>query len=965
MKKTLFLFVICCLLGLKCFSQEQTAHKIKLMVCDTVYRETTVDNLQLPDAETLPFKCKNEKWTLAGWTTDVAFSDTRTNPELLTGSFVPTQDTTLYAVYQSEADSLVVMEKGALLHDWTSKSCIKATDFLSLPKLGEGYILSDSCDLSILDSVNITYKTGNSCWIQFFVCDKNVQTITSNKVAELLDKSTSYINRQVKLDITAQQAATKYYLQIKNISSAAVYFQRITLKYKPQYTIAPVCTDEPEKTVNIMLMNCGKLHSSLTYTTGEEIELPTDARCSDASEVQGWTFKGWSSEQVDNNTNTPDLINPATFSPNTDTTLYAVYSQSNYTLFDADKENDMAIGALTPDGCVLLPSDKIQPKDNQLVQGASPMPYNSLPVPLIDANSVNGMTWNVRKNITGNFIFEKAYSTVKYLLQPACNTNKDSEQLNFSQKNLSEWLISQADNNLYLIKSKINPDRALTYDKANNRFGCFIAEIDDINYFQATLIAPVEYVFSTNPTVVLSVADTETAVIESEDEYLVDELNITVSPNGVGQIEHTAPIVSECGVTVTINLLDSKEFMFALPFDCNTCDIEIIAGEDTLLYGVDWYLSQFKPTETYSALGLKADWVRTDEIEQLNAGIGYQITLLAENASNPTVRFVYDQPITFDPTTPITISPSETVSTDTVLSQIGWQYIASPYFGNYNRGSIYFGDGQTLKELTVANRGGVFQTTLFDAQRQNLISPFTPFLVQTTADADITFMPSEDAVMPDPTYRLKLYVSSSSGADSTVVEYNGDNTVAYEIGYDLLKLTNPSSSVSVYSISDSIDFYVNSLNVKRPLTLQLGIVSAQEQTVTFSIPSDFDTTFGNVYLKDNGKLHNLQEGEYSTTVANGRHDKRFALYFSSTTSTTVDNLADTANVSYSLQDNLLTISKIDAGLTVCVTDAVGHQIAHYESNAANATLSVQLPARGVYMITCSAGTSVQTHKIVY
>lgn len=968
--KKLLLPLVCCLIAANCMSQEETTlYTVTLVNCDTVYSQTPVDMIQLPDSGAVSFSCRNDHWAFVGWTSDADYAESYDRPDLLAGTFIPTQDTTLYAVYQSEAGTFMAMQDGVLPEGWTCLGGRTQSDnCFYFPK--DKYILSDSCDLYAIDSISLTYRTETSCSIKFSVSDMDGNG--GVEVATLNEKSTSYITRAVKFDVTRRQSESKHHLKILNFSVKPLYFQTIVLKYKPKYSLSPVCSDEPDVTVSVTLMNLGRLHSSLSYTTGDVLVLPTDISCSAACVAQGWVFEGWSADSViDGLSECPELINPATFSPRADTVLYAVYRQSDYSPFVERKDtNQMAIGAVIPEGCVLLPSDAqtIAYNKSGKISGCTPVSFHSAPICVVSKEKASPVSWYI-KYLDYSYTIKDITLLKRNLQQASSSNDKLCFDSYICQDGSMYWNIERQDDDCFVVRCTADPDRILAYDRQQNQFGCFFeTDMDGENFFPATLLALSDDRYAANPYLMLSVPDTVVVTVVADDDYLVDELNVTVSHKGVGRIVHTAPIVSENGMTVDIVFSDSREFVFGLPFDCGVDDVVVVSGHDTLQYGPDWYISEFQPEVAPDSVGIKAGWVRADSIGLLRKGIGYKIILLS-GAADAVARFVCRQSVVFDPMSPVSVSFGRLAEPGLAGSenpaQIGWRYVTSPYLDNYSQGAVIF-DGNSILDMVSVPDGGKFnQLTMFEAQECSLIVPCKPFLIQTATDVDIVFNPHVNAPIPDPVYRLKLHVSSDIGFDSTIVEYRSDRTDAYEVGSDLMKLLADTTAIAVYTINDGVSLCVNSRNVELPLTVPVGIYSPQEKVVTFTLNTEFDTAFGSVYLKDNGTFVPLQDG-YATTVASGVTDDRFALYFkSSVTTSDYVPTGDSSCISYRLQDDLLVVYGIYEGSSVVVTDVAGRIVAECKGTDGRDPLSILLPVRGVYIVSVVDGANKQSEKILY
>ena len=233
-------------------------------------------------------------WNFAGWSTS-SVSETTTAPALVSNSYIPTNDITLYAVYQmgnsSTEESVVDLATGTFGNDAITWTLPNIVSFVQ-----EQYTGSTAPNSSYIS--NPRWYSGNKITITPVVdIDSITVTATSTSYATVLNNST-YTNATTSISgskvvikpNTGSQVVTIVMGAQSRISSIAVSYSNGTTTYNStptcisSYDISATSADETQGTVSGMVG--AEVFANGTYNAGTEITLTATAN-------EGYTFVNW------------------------------------------------------------------------------------------------------------------------------------------------------------------------------------------------------------------------------------------------------------------------------------------------------------------------------------------------------------------------------------------------------------------------------------------------------------------------------------------------------------------------------------------------------------------------------------------------------------------------------------------------------------------------------------------------
>ena len=303
-------------------------------------------------------------YTFAGWAANTV-SETTSKPTLLSGSYTPSGNVTLYAVYtrtEGGTGANVYQLLTSAPADWAGNYVITNGNSTSMyvlkgvtPSYNGAQIESSSNATSYASTgmtlSNNTLSNVSNSYVFNVEANGSAYTVKSAATGSYLGMSSSYLGAYTTLNssycnwtpaINASGAA-----QLKNsasgsypylgFSSSGKYFWtasatnanvlrlwKSTASGTTYYTTSPsASTPEPVTTytVRYSVPNGITAPASQTVTAGGSITLPT------AGAPSGYTFLGWVTSTVSNATTQPTTYT-GTVTVNSNVTLYALYSYS-------------------------------------------------------------------------------------------------------------------------------------------------------------------------------------------------------------------------------------------------------------------------------------------------------------------------------------------------------------------------------------------------------------------------------------------------------------------------------------------------------------------------------------------------------------------------------------------------------------------------------------------------------------
>ena len=350
-------------------------------------------------------------------------------------------------------------------------------------------------------------------------------------------------------------------------------------------------------------------------------------------------------------------------------------------------------------------------------------------------------------------------------------------------------------------------------------------------------------------------------------------------------------------------------YPFAVPFPVAVNKVDY--ADETLanasVYGTHYVIKRYDGAKRAENGGNKdANWVKVEETETLQPGIGYIITAVPIGGE-ALIRF---------PMTPEQLWLSEDKTVDVTahtgaaaveeMRHAGWNFIANPYLctftGNTNypdasgilaNGALTYVDGEwvvTGEEVPYVT----IPTPDFAQYEQKVLTeaellPEYPFFVQVAETGTLSFevagrqqnMPALRAAARGP-LRMPLTISQSTQSDRTTLLVSDDYTTAYEIGKDLEKMFGSAEQVSLYAWSSNTPLAYCAVPWASAIqAIPLGYRARQAGSVTIEL-SNTATGMNDVasvllYDQVTGLTTDLLVNAYTFETEVGTHDARFTV----------------------------------------------------------------------------------------
>ena len=313
---------------------------------------------------TLPTAEAPVGYRFAGWSTGTVY-ETTVQPTLLSGSYTPGGNVTLYAVYtrtEGGTGANVYQLLTSAPADWAGNYVITNGNSTSMYVLkgvtpsSNGAMIESSSNASAFSSTGMTLANNtlsdvSNSYVFNVEANGSAYTVKSAATGSYLGMSSSYLGAYTTLNssycnwtpaINASGAAQlknsasgsypylgfsssgKYFWSASATNANALRLWKATASGTTYYTTSPsASTPEPETTytVNFSVPSGITAPASQTVTAGGSITLPT------AGAPSGYTFLGWVASTVSNATTQPTTYT-GTVTVNSNVTLYALYSYS-------------------------------------------------------------------------------------------------------------------------------------------------------------------------------------------------------------------------------------------------------------------------------------------------------------------------------------------------------------------------------------------------------------------------------------------------------------------------------------------------------------------------------------------------------------------------------------------------------------------------------------------------------------
>ena len=930
--------------------------------------QNVASTVELPTTPSISgFKCKKEQYTFVGWTSQDAITDSISCPELVTLPFTPISDTTLYAVYSIEPDSLV-FEAGTLPDGWSFNGTTTAQNEWQLK--GGQYLITDKTYLPSVDSIGFNCYLNTIkeyiAYLHLYYSSNNSFNINGTKVEHKIPKGLVYSYNFFKNDTDLDSGfikITPYFFGTTNPSNI-LSIKEVIFKYKDKYTFNPECTYVPTTPTAVNLYNADTLFYSGTNNDEFPFVFPTTTPVpTKGSQRVGWTFLGWSSDKFDTTSflRPQQIVDTANFLFERDTTLYSVFARYDYKAIDINKSQKVALGAVTPKGCFVIPSNIAQIPYNapKKITDVEKVSFFSSPL-AVSNDDVEDIAWVMHKE--GQIC---RFNNDLYQLCPGGDGGNSNFMLDNKGIN-AHWVLIQGSDGLLNLKTDYKDligsgqvNIACYNLKTNDFYITFksIVEAND-NLFPVAIIPICEDYYTSKPYNVTSLSPTDSVTIETdEDVFYTDELHLSIYQNAICQLSHNAPIEATYGTTLTAQLSGEKTKIIGLPFDCAISDIVVCDDGDTLDYLNNWYIESCIGSEAVDNV-LPIQWVRDNEIDTLHSGVGYRISIVPDYG-DATIMFATKVLQTYYP---FDVSVE---CTEASVENGGWSFMSTPYLNTFG-GSI-LEDNEMINFIVQPNADGSFvQIEMGNAVEQGIMTPYTPFFIQKRDSYSTHFAPNDEFITPEH-IQMTTYISSSGGAilDSTILRTDDDAQPLYEIGSDMVKWID-TTKTQIFFSSDDIRYFVNQQNISLPFTINLGIFSPCKQDVVFKTNSYLPSSFGTVSITDNKKSHLLTDEGYTATVDSGFTEQRFALKFGNGMSTINDvNIVNDLYDEISVDENGIVVIGLNANVHLLVVDMTGKIVCEVMPQTSSSTLNIPLLVRGVYNLVFKTEQKSVSEKIVY
>ena len=346
-------------------------------------------------------------------------------------------------------------------------------------------------------------------------------------------------------------------------------------------------------------------------------------------------------------------------------------------------------------------------------------------------------------------------------------------------------------------------------------------------------------------------------------------------------------------------------YPFAVPFSVEVSNVDYA---DPTLASASWYGTHYVikrydgANRANQGENKNANWVKVEDTETLQPGIGYIITAVPIGGE-ALIRF---------PMTPEQLWSSEGKTVDVAAYKgdaaqqhprhAGWNFIANPYLSRF--AGVNVGTEKNLLNGVLNYVNGEWQKTgevpyvtipapdfsyYEQVELDNaILSPSYAFFVQAAQNATLSFatagrqqnMPALRAAAVEP-LRLPLTISQSTQSDRTTLLVSDDYTANYEIGKDLEKMFGSAEQVSLYAWSSNTPLAYCAVPWASAIqAIPLGYRTNKSGSVTIALDASADMSDAEMVLLYDavtGMTTNLLINSYTFETEVGTHDARFTI----------------------------------------------------------------------------------------
>lgn len=333
--------------------------------------------------------------------------------------------------------------------------------------------------------------------------------------------------------------------------------------------------------------------------------------------------------------------------------------------------------------------------------------------------------------------------------------------------------------------------------------------------------------------------------------------------------------------TYYTRIIDKNDayYHFGLPLACNIDDVRL-SNDKTVKYGTSWVLHSYNGANRAANGADGTNWDVLADHSAIAANVGYEMF------SNSNYYCEYYFPVNPANLTATTLTAKAYISKIGSAHQ-GWNVLVAPKMGNW---SIYTG-GDSPEDFAKICR--LVDLNVYEQCIAEDIRPAIPFYYQnlTAANETLHFEPIAKAIAARrseageavQTQWLRLYYFNEQGTkDETNIYLNSDKfTSAYEVGYDVTKMSTSGSRPLIYTQLPCGDLAFTALPDEALIKqIPLTVYSPTSGDYTFSMKQNrYLTRMKNVWILDveEGALVDLMQNDYTTQVGEGTTAERFYL----------------------------------------------------------------------------------------
>ena len=348
-------------------------------------------------------------------------------------------------------------------------------------------------------------------------------------------------------------------------------------------------------------------------------------------------------------------------------------------------------------------------------------------------------------------------------------------------------------------------------------------------------------------------------------------------------------------------------YPFAVPFPVavNKVDYADPTLAKASVYGTHYVIKRYDGAlRATEGPNKDANWVKVEENETLQPGIGYIITAVPIGGE-ALIRFPMTPEQLWMSDQTVDVIAHTGAASDAEYRHAGWNFIANPYLCTFTGDSDYPDASGVLANgvLTYVDgewvvTGEVPYVTIptpdFAKYEQKELTtaellPEYPFFVQVAETGTLSFdvagrqqnMPALRAAAKGP-LRMPLTITQSTHSDRTTFLVSDDYTANYEIGKDLEKMFGSAEQVSLYAWSSNTPLAYCAVPWASAIqAIPLGYRARQAGSVTIELSNTAtgmdDVASVLLYDQVTGLTTDLLVNAYTFETEVGTHDARFTV----------------------------------------------------------------------------------------